>query len=368
MPNLTAWLHSFLPPPLNAGRRERIYGCLGAGLGLLLTEWISHLALGGINPWFIAPMGASAVLLFAVPFSPLAQPWSIVGGNLLSAIIGVSCAHYISSPALAASLAVALSIAAMFQLRCLHPPGGAVAITAVLGGPAITSLGYHFVVFPVAVNSLALLAMALLFNNLLQRRYPHRPQAQANPHHTVDPLPSERYRVSPQDLKQALDNFGEELDISQDDLISIIIAAEQQAQKRHFGSIRCADIMARDVIWVDAQAPQQQAWDKLTYHKVKALPVLDPSRQVVGMITLHDFFLAGWDSSATQFTTATRPAQVIADLMTCQVQSIGEQQPITDLATVFTDGGLHHMPVVDADQRLVGMITQSDLIAVLLKS
>jgi len=70
-------------------------------------------------------MGASSVLLFAVPASPLAQPWSIVGGNFVSALVGIGCAHWIPDPALAATLAVGLAIIAMFQLRCLHPPGGA---------------------------------------------------------------------------------------------------------------------------------------------------------------------------------------------------------------------------------------------------
>ena len=100
----------------------------------------------GFNPWFIAPMGASAVLLFAVPSSPLAQPWSIIGGNLVSRadrrhLRAPACRHRRWPARLAGSLA----IGAMFSLRCLHPPSGAVALTAVLGGPAVQALGYAFV-------------------------------------------------------------------------------------------------------------------------------------------------------------------------------------------------------------------------------
>ena len=124
-----------------ASAREN-YGALGALIGLFCTEWVGRHALGGANPWFIAPMGASAVLLFAAPASPLAQPWSIMAGNLVSALIGVTCAHAIPDPGLAAAAAGSLAIAAMFTLRCLHPPSGAVALTAVLGGPAVASLGY----------------------------------------------------------------------------------------------------------------------------------------------------------------------------------------------------------------------------------
>ena len=119
-----------------------LLGCLGAGLGLCVTEWLSLHTLGTTDPWFLAPMGASAVLLFAVPASPLAQPWSILGGNTVSALVGVSCALLLGHTGLAASAAGALAIAAMFALRCLHPPGGAVAVTAVMGGQALVLRGH----------------------------------------------------------------------------------------------------------------------------------------------------------------------------------------------------------------------------------
>src|ERR1019366_10624709 len=125
-------------------------------------------------------------LLFAVPSSPLAQPWSIVGGNMVSAAIGVACAAHIDDLALACGLAASLAIGAMFALRCLHPPSGAVALTAVLGGPAVTSLGYRFVLWPVAVDSLFLLLTALVFNVAVRRRYPHRALAHAAAHLTRD--------------------------------------------------------------------------------------------------------------------------------------------------------------------------------------
>ena len=94
---LHTWLRSFVPAPLTGSRRDLWLGSVGAGIGLLITEWISHQALGSSNPWFIAPMGASAVLLFAVPASPLAQPWSIVGGNVMAALVGVACVHLFGS-------------------------------------------------------------------------------------------------------------------------------------------------------------------------------------------------------------------------------------------------------------------------------
>jgi CBS domain-containing membrane protein len=150
--NIANWLRSFVPPPGTVDRFERMRSCAGALFGLILTGLISRLTLGETvgAAWMIAPMGASAVLLFAVPASPLAQPWSIIGGNISAALIGVTCGLLVHDTLTAAALAGALAIGAMFGLRCLHPPSGAVALTAVLGGPAIHAMGYHFVLVPVA--------------------------------------------------------------------------------------------------------------------------------------------------------------------------------------------------------------------------
>lgn len=164
---------SFWPQAILGSRRDRLLACVGAGLGVLVTEWLCRRALGATNPWFIASMGASALLMFAAPASPMAQPWTLLGGNLVSALIGVSCAHWIASPDLAAAMAIALSIGAMYPLRCLHPPGGAVAITAVLGGPGVSDMGYHFVFSPVLLNSILLLLLALLIHRIAGRRFPH---------------------------------------------------------------------------------------------------------------------------------------------------------------------------------------------------
>ena len=114
----------FVPGLAPVSLGERLRASIGALIGILVTGAVAGLALGGSPdvPLLIAPMGASAVLLFAVPTSPLAQPWSIIGGNTIAALIGVTCAHYVGDPVLAAALAVGLAIAAMMALQCLHPP------------------------------------------------------------------------------------------------------------------------------------------------------------------------------------------------------------------------------------------------------
>ena len=227
------WLETFAPVPTRVSAREAVLGCLGALIGVFCAARLAHLMLHGFDPWFIAPMGASAVLLFAVPSSPLAQPWSVVGGNVVAALIGVTCAAHIADVAVAGSVAVAASIGAMFALRCLHPPSGAVALTAVLGGPALHALGYRFVLWPVAIDSLLLLMTALLFNVSARRRYPHRVSPDAARHLPDDGTPRARLEVTVQYLDAALRARGELLDISRDDLEELFLHAEGLARTRH---------------------------------------------------------------------------------------------------------------------------------------
>ena len=362
--DLRQWLAAFVPAPVTVSRREIALGALGALLGLGAAAWLSHYMLAGLNPWFIAPMGASAVLLFAVPASPLAQPWSIVGGNIVAALIGVTCALHVADVALACALAGSLAIAAMFMLRCLHPPSGAVALTAVLGGPAVRALGYSFVLWPVAIDSLLLLMAALLFNVSARRRYPHRPPAAAPAHLTRDVAPSARVGLTLQDLHAALEARGELLDVSEDDLQELFVEAEHRAWRRRFGSLRCSEIMSHDVVSVLPSTPAQEAWQRMIRHAVKALPVVDAQGRLLGIVTLHDFFV-GHDVAAG---VAGRAAWLVGDIMTTDVLTAAPAQELVDLMHAFSDGGRHHLPVVDEQRRPVGMLTQSDMVAALFRA
>lgn len=362
------WLRSFIPAPLSIGRREWLYACFGALIGICGTEWVCRHALGTASPWFIAPMGASAVLLFAVPASPLAQPWSIVGGNVLAALIGVLVAHWFGHSGVAAALALALTIGAMFALRCIHPPGGAVALTAVLGGEAVQQLGFGFVLWPVAANSLMLLLIGLLFNSALRRRYPHRQLEARNPHHTRDPLPTQRLGVQPADLDAILAARGEWLDIDKDDLREIVQQVEQRAYQRRFGAICCADIMSRDIYEVTPQTPMGEVWQLLQQHHIKAVPVVGSDGVLLGIVSLHDFVAshaARADGEVQVLFDATR---AVGEIMTSRVICAAPQQGLAELVPLFSDAGRHHLPVVDAQRRVVGMLTQSDMLAALFRS
>lgn len=154
-----------------AARAEEIRVGFGAIAGLLITGVVCRMAFGSVGdlPALVAPLGASTVLLFAAPHSPLARPWCCIGGNTISAVIGVTIAGLIGDPIVAAAVACGVAIGVMMLLGCLHPPGGAVALTAVLGGPSIHAAGYGFAIWPIAISSILLLATAIVFNRMLSR-------------------------------------------------------------------------------------------------------------------------------------------------------------------------------------------------------
>ena len=128
------WLKALQPGPLPASLADISRHALGTGLGIGCTAWVMHaLAVPlALQAWLVAPLGASAVLVFVLPASPLAQPWSVVAGSVLSALVAIACVHLAANAVLAAGLAVGLAVLVMGLCRCLHPPGGAVALLVVL--------------------------------------------------------------------------------------------------------------------------------------------------------------------------------------------------------------------------------------------
>ncbi|HEV7306601.1 HPP family protein [Ensifer sp.] len=374
MLKIRAYLKRFMPSLVPVSHVDRLRSSLGALIGILFTGIISSYALGADAnlPLLIAPMGASAVLLFAAPSSPLAQPWSIIGGNVISSAIGVTAALLIPEPVVAAAVAVGLAIAVMLLLGCLHPPSGAVALTAVLGGPAIHAAGYWFVLSPVAINSFVILVIALVFNNAMGRRYPHLAQAPAS-HGTSDPQPSHRLGIVPADLQAVLAQYGEVIDVSPAELDTLIHQAQIRAFNRRTGEITCADIMSRDVATVRPETSLRQAYQSLLAHRIKALPVVSGNNDLVGIVTQTDFMShvllppqAGFRQRlGNVIGLGPKPPRIVSDIMTRRVQSALPDTMIAKLVPPMADMGLHHMPIVDDNNRLVGIVTQSDLIAAL---
>ena len=155
--------------------REKIISALGGFVGILCVFYISKMFVGVEEAIYIIPsLGASAVLIFAVPHSPLGQPWNVFGGHLFSALAGVICALLIPIEGLAAAASVGLAIIVMHCARCIHPPGGATALVAVIGGAKIHAMGFQFIVTPVLINTVTILLLPVLFNSLFKwNKYPN---------------------------------------------------------------------------------------------------------------------------------------------------------------------------------------------------
>jgi CBS domain-containing membrane protein len=365
-----AWLQSLRPARTRINARERWRIVIGAFLGILLAGGLSHLAGGATLdalPWLVAPMGASAVLVFGVPSSPLAQPWSVVGGNTLSALVGIACARWLGPPELAAAVAVGAAIGLMLALRCLHPPGGASALMMVLGG--ITNP--WFALFPVLLNSVLLACAGMVWNNATRRPYPHRVRP------TPDSGKPPQVRDAEADLDAVLGRYNQVLDVSRDDLQALLEQVKWQAYQRKLSGVRCVDIMSRDLVTVTHSTPLENAWALLRERRIKALPVVDADFRIVGIVTLADFMRAaelqgqayqGMDARLRKLLGAVGPSgrpPVVGQIMTRQVRVAGMQRYLVDLVPLFGGSGHHHLPIIGDDGRLVGIITQSDMVAAL---
>ncbi|OIP91524.1 MAG: hypothetical protein AUK26_06705 [Syntrophaceae bacterium CG2_30_58_14] len=161
--------------PPGVGLGEVLWALIGAVIGMCICEYLSaryfepkELTL------VIGPLGASAVLAYGAIRSPFSQPRNLVGGHIVSGLVGVSCHQLFGgTPWMAAALAVSVALAAMMVTKTMHPPGGATALIAVIGGPKVHALGFLYPFVPTGLGALILLAVALLVNNLSRnRRYP----------------------------------------------------------------------------------------------------------------------------------------------------------------------------------------------------
>lgn len=226
--NIPAFLRTFAPHRSPAPFTERLRSGAAGGLGIFLLAWALHLLPQPELPLLLlGSMAASAVLLYAVPHSPLAQPWNLIGGHLISALAGWIVISFVHDPLAAAGIAVGCAIFLMYVFDCLHPPGAATALTLVLGTTQFLQMGFVWTLTIVAANAFISLLLALSINNALPRRhYPQAPTAPAKPQAAVRVLPEQ------QDIEHALADEDSLLDISTEDLLALYARAQQHAQTR----------------------------------------------------------------------------------------------------------------------------------------
>lgn len=356
------------------GKLLAVFSCFSA---ILMSALASHaLSFSPFNPLLVASIGASAVILFIIPHSPLAQPWPLVGGQLISAIIGIAVTQEGIDTILVSACAVGGSVLAMLLFRCLHPPGAATALAPVMAGDPLTSLGYSFVLIPVGVNVVIMLVMAIVINRwVLGHQYPVLVQ-KVGKHKFPAPIdPATNAGISDLDLEQALDSLNMFIDITQGDLSKLFKNAQKNSFKRFSGNITCADIMARNVPVVEYGTEVEDAWRIMHNKKLKAMPVIDRSKRVIGIITWNDFFkfvsLGTYETFQDKFRTfirrtagvSTDKPEAVGHIMTTEVLVLKENTHIVELIHLMSHQGHRQIPIVDDENRLSGMVSQADLIA-----
>lgn len=294
-------------------------------------------------------------------------------------MVGMACAINITETSTAAATAVGGSVLLMLVFRCLHPPAAATSLTPITAGPALTSLGYSFVIVPVAINVFTMLFLAIFINRwVMKRNYPSELpiKKEVNQRHNIV-KPTHKIGFSEQDLELALDQSDIFIDMTHSQLSQLLSTVEMNTFQRIKGSICCADIMIRDVISVEFGTEVEDAWQIMQDHHLKAMPVVNNIQRVIGIITWNDFFkcidLNTYDSFQDKFrrfirrtpsTNASKP-EAVGLIMTSEVISLPDTTHIADLIPLMSVKGIRQIPIVDSERRLSGMVYQANLIAAL---
>lgn len=350
---------------------EGVRAASGAGLGLLVCAAVVAL-IGGHDAhlFLVAPLGATAVLVFAVPNSPLAQPWSALVGNVASALVAVVAVMLVPGP-WTVGIAVGGAILVMMALRALHPPGGAVALLAVLDPEAVRQAGFSFALLPVGVTTALIVAAAVAFNRLTGRVYPFR---QAAPLPTgLDP----RLGLTTNELRALLARFHQDTNLGVADLGRLLAAAEAEAARHRFDGTSCADIMTADLITVAPNTPVSTIAGLFRQHAIKSIPVVDGSTRLQGIILQSDLVRVltpearptGHSEDLADIRPLRVPPQGLRaqDIMQRSVAAVPDDMPVGALLNALATQAVQVVPVVRGD-RLVGILTRSDIITLLLKN
>lgn len=216
----------------NASHVEKLISGFGGFVSIFVVYLITTLFEQALEAQllFVASMGASAVLLYATPHGPLSQPWNVIGGHVVSAFCGVLAHTLVSNQILAGAVGVGLAITAMYYLRCLHPPGGATALVAVIGGASVDSFGFLYMFFPVGLSAVLMVLVAIAYNYpFAWRRYPESiaeiPAKSKNLPEAEKSIPD----ISHADLVYALGEYDGYVDISEQDLLQIYQLAAKKS-------------------------------------------------------------------------------------------------------------------------------------------
>ncbi|TWI35837.1 HPP family protein [Paracoccus sulfuroxidans] len=371
---LRRFLHALGPAMHRPRGAEPFRAGLGAGLGLLAVGLLLAHArmLGGSSlqqALLVAPMGATAFLLFSIPNSPLAQPWSAIVGNTSAALVALTVMLVPMPPPVSIALAVGLAICVMGLTRSLHPPGAAVALATVLEVQHAGHPGYVFALSPILLDTALLVLMAVIWNRATGRKYPFRQPPE--PSSETDAASS----LSTEDLEDILDRFRQSPNIGPADLRRILVAAEEEAARRIYGAVTAGQVMTRDPVAVRVGTRLSVLADLFRKHDFKTVPVVGAQGRLRGLISQNDLIQRARDHATSHHNSfaaamgalaraTVRGSMRAGDIMRRDPKAVAPSTPIGELIPMLADQGLQAVPVVQ-DERLVGIVTRSDMMRVL---
>ncbi|MCZ0914522.1 HPP family protein [Gordonia amicalis] len=359
-------LQSVGPPGTSVSLREAVRAGVGSVLGLGLVGLVLATSEVDLRTglFLIAPFGASAVLMFAAPNSPLAQPWSAVVGNTVSAFAGVVVTLLVSPSELRVPLAVGVAVLAMVVCRAVHPPGGAVAMTAGLSPDVVHALGFRFALAPVAVGTIALVVLAAGYARVTGRRYPYR-------RFDDESSATARIGLDEDELTDILNRYSQSLNLGVADLARLIGAAELQAAGHRADPLVAGDVMSGDLVTVGPDATLPDLAQMFDTHRFTSLPVVTRGGRFLGVVfqihlvsRLRVGSARGSDRMFARLLRRDGSVLTAADVMDTTLPIAAPDAPVTALLPMLADSGCGAVPVLDGDL-LVGIVTQTDLIAAL---
>lgn len=356
---------------------EALRASLGAlvAIGLIGAFLLSPEIDTEFGLYLVAPFGASAVMVFVIPNSPLAQPWSVIVGNTLGASIGVALCYLVPEAFLRVALAVAATAFAMAVLRALHPPAGGVAMAAALHPEEIFPLGFWFVLTPIGLGALSLVVMAMAYARVTGRVYPFRQYDGDDPQGRALRGAGFRMGLSEEQLTGLLERYRQSSNLGAADLARLIGAAQMEAAAQLAGPVTAQDIMVPDPVTVAPDTPLGKVADLFQRHRFTTLPVVDGGGHYVGIIHQIDLIArASRDAAVLKGRFGAAMARLLGqggadpefaqDILRHGVDAVALDTPLSALLPMMADGEVHAVPVIDAG-RVVGVVSRTDLVAVL---
>lgn len=356
---------------------QKGYAALACLIAIFLTATVTQLYAIENTGVLVASMGASAVLLFVVPSSTMAKSWSFAAGQMISALVGIYVAHYEADFVRASALAVGLSVLLMLLLRCLHPPGAATALASLHNTVNADLPDFSFLLMPVGVNVVIMLIITLLVNRLI---LPCLQLAKTPiPAHLTNQNDQQGHLlgINTGDIEEVIQRFDKFLDIGADDLCQLLTELHLLSFHKNTDIKTCGDIMQRNIITVEYATEVEWAWTLMHKHHLKVLPVLDKSKRVIGIVTHYDFLkhiqLTPYQSFQEKWLSFIKPSldvttqkpEVMGHIMTRKVKTLSTYAHIAELVPLVVNEGHHHIPIVDDEERFIGLVFQSNLLTAL---